>query len=178
MLKFRKATANDIAGISKIYEKIHTEEEKGNLITGWIRNVYPTEATAEAAVNRGDMYIAEDEGCILAAAVVNGQQVDVYADGAWEYPASDNEVMVLHTLVVDPDKAGKGIGPAFVDFYEQCAGENGCNYLRMDTNARNDRARNMYKKLGYKEIGIVPTVFNGIPNVMLVLLEKKLENKT
>lgn len=32
----------------------------------------------------------------------------------------------------------------------------------------------MYVKLGYKEIGIVPTVFNGIPGVGLVLLEKAL----
>ena len=28
---------------------------------------------------------------------------------------------------------------------------------------------------GYREIGIVPTVFNGIPGVGLVLLEKNLE---
>ena len=46
--------------------------------------------------------------------------------------------------------------------------------LRIDTNARNVAARAMYKKLGYKEIGIVPTVFNGIPDVQLVLLEKYL----
>lgn len=32
----------------------------------------------------------------------------------------------------------------------------------------------MYKKHGYKEIGIVPTVFNGIPDVMLVMLEKRI----
>jgi ribosomal protein S18 acetylase RimI-like enzyme len=44
----------------------------------------------------------------------------------------------------------------------------------MDTNVRNERARTMYRKLGYKEIAIVPTVFNGIPNVQLVLLEKHL----
>ena len=35
-------------------------------------------------------------------------------------------------------------------------------------------ARALYKKLGYKEIDIVPTVFNGIPGVNLVLLEKHL----
>ena len=38
----------------------------------------------------------------------------------------------------------------------------------------NMTARAMYKKLGYKEIGIVPTVFNSIPDVQLVLLEKYL----
>ena len=32
----------------------------------------------------------------------------------------------------------------------------------------------MYRKLGYKEIGIVPTTFNGITGVDLVLLEKNL----
>ena len=44
----------------------------------------------------------------------------------------------------------------------------------MDTNARNVAARGLYKKLGYKGIGIVPTEFNGIPDVQLVLLEKHL----
>ena len=38
----------------------------------------------------------------------------------------------------------------------------------------NAAARGLYKKLGYKEIGIVPTEFNGIPDVQLVLLEKHL----
>lgn len=32
----------------------------------------------------------------------------------------------------------------------------------------------MYKKLGYKEIDIIPTDFNGIPGIDLVLLEKYL----
>ena len=32
----------------------------------------------------------------------------------------------------------------------------------------------LYKKLGYKEVSIVPCVFNGIPDVNLVCLEKHL----
>ena len=32
----------------------------------------------------------------------------------------------------------------------------------------------LYQKLGYAEPDIVPCIFNGIPNVQLVLLEKKL----
>mgnify|MGYP000222635575 FL=1 len=61
-----------------------------------------------------------------------------------------------------------------VKFYEDYALSHGCPELRMDTNARNAVARGLYKKLGYKEIGIVPTEFNGIPDVQLVLLEKHL----
>ena len=38
--------------------------------------------------------------------------------------------------------------------------------------ALNTRARNLYQRLGYEEIGIVESNFNGIPNVRLVCLEK------
>ena len=82
--------------------------------------------------------------------------------------------MVLHTLVVDPHIKGHGYGTAFVNYYEQYAEEHGCRFLRMDTNVINASARKLYAKLGYKEPGIVPCVFNGIPNVQLVCLEKKL----
>ena len=64
--------------------------------------------------------------------------------------------MVLHTLVVSPYCVKKGIGTKFVAFYEQYAKENNCPELRMDTNAKNLVARKLYKKLGYKEVSIVP----------------------
>ena len=86
----------------------------------------------------------------------------------------DEQVCVLHTLVIDPNSAGKGYGRAFIEYYETYAQENDCTELRIDTNARNAVARAMYKKHGYTEIGIVPTVFNGIEGVQLVLLEKYL----
>ena len=70
-----------------------------------------------------------------------------------------------------------GLGRRFVDFYETYARENGCCELRIDTNERNLVARRMYKKLGYREIAVVPAVFNGIPDVNLVLLEKYLDRE-
>lgn len=171
---FRKATAKDISAIAEIYENIHTEEEAGRTSIGWIRGIYPTQATAEAALLREDLFVAEEQQKILGAAIINQQQVDVYTDGNWDYPADDSQVMVLHTLVIAPEAMGKGYGPQFVTFYEDYARSQNCCYLRMDTNARNTRARALYKKLGYREIGTVPCVFNGIPGVPLVLLEKKL----
>lgn len=171
---FRKATPQDLGAIADIYEDIHTEEEAGRSTIGWIRGVYPTAATAEAALQRDDLFVAEENGWIIGAAVINRQQVDVYDGAPWEFEASDSEVMVLHTLVISPKAAGKGCGKAFVGFYERYALSQNCPYLRMDTNARNLRARAMYRKLGYREVGIVPCVFNGIEGVQLVLLEKRL----
>ena len=122
-----------------------------------------------------NLFVYEEEGRVLAAAVINQTQVDAYTDGKWTYPARDDEVMVLHTLVVEPTAGGRGIGRAFVAFYEHYAREHGCTVLRMDTNAKNAAARRLYQKLGYGEPDIVPCTFNGIPGVQLVLLEKKLD---
>lgn len=171
---FRKAVEKEIHAVSALYSAIHTEEEKGHTTTGWQRNIYPTRDTAAASVEKQDLFVCEVEGKIVASAKLNQEQVDVYADVEWEYPADPSEVMVIHTLVVDPEEKGKGYGTAFIKFYEEYSLENHCRYLRMDTNERNSAARRLYKKLGYKEVGIVPCLFNGIEGVNLVCLEKKL----
>ena len=168
----RKAAEADIPAVAGIYDKLHTEEEAGRATIGWIRGVYPTEDTARQALSRDDLFVLEDSGSIVGAAIINQTQVDAYSGGPWAFDAEDAEVMVLHTLVIDPDAAGHGFGKQFVAFYEDYARKNGCKVLRMDTNSRNARARAMYARLGYREAGIVSCVFNGIEGVGLVLLEK------
>lgn len=168
----RKATEKDLDQIAAIYEHIHDEEEQGRTTTGWIRNVYPTRKTAEEALARQDLFVLEDENKIAAVAVINQIQVNEYKNAVWKHPAEDHEIMVLHGLAVDPYQKGRGCGRSFVSYYEEYARLHGCKALRMDTNVRNTRARSLYQKLGYEEIGIVSCVFNGIPNVQLVCLEK------
>lgn len=170
----RKATQNDIDAVEKLYDAIHTAEENGKQTIGWIRGVYPVRATAENALQRGDLFVLEDDGEIYGTGIINKTQVESYKQGKWKYDVTDDQVCVLHTLVISPDSAGKGYGRAFLAYYEKYAEENGCLDLRIDTNARNAVARSMYQKHGYTEIGIVPTEFNGIAGVNLVLLEKYL----
>ena len=168
----RTAAAADLDGVEAVYDAIHDAEESGNAVIGWIRGVYPTRATAEAALGRGDLFVLEADGEILGTAIINQTQVDVYAGAPWAHDVPDGNVCVLHTLVIHPAAAGKGYGGAFVRFYEDYARQTGCEALRIDTNARNLAARAMYRKRGYTDVAIVPTVFNGIPDVDLVLLEK------
>ena len=173
-MRIRKADKRDIPAVAAIFSAIHTAEEKGELTIGWVREIYPTEETACAALARDDLFVMEEAGQVVASAVINRLQVPDYARGQWVYAASTDEVMVLHTLCIHPCAMGRGFGKAFVAFYEDYARENGCPCLRMDTNAINAAARAMYRKLGYREAGIVPCVFNGIEGVGLVLLEKYL----
>ncbi len=173
-MQIRKATITDLDAIERIYDDVHTMEEAGTQTVGWIRGVYPTRKTAGDAVKRGDMFVLEDPQ-IIGAGVINRIQVDVYEGAPWEWET--DRVCVLHTLVISPQAAGRGYGKAFVRFYEAYAWEHDLPELRIDTNARNLAARAMYRSLGYKEIAVVPTVFNGIPGVDLVLLEKNVQDR-
>ena len=170
----RRATLDDLIGIEKIYDAVHTLEEQGLTSTGWQRAIYPTVANAKMAITAEEMYIKEVDGQIVAAARFNRKQDPDYAKIDWERKATANEIMVIHTLVVDPSQRGKGYAKEFMTFYEDYAIANGCSELRMDTNERNLVARNLYKSLGFREEGVIPTVFNGIEGVRLVMLEKNL----
>ena len=174
----RKAELEDIPKVAVIYDRILTEEENGRLFVGWARGVYPTQQTALDALNAGTLFVLERDGAVAAAAKIDQNQVPEYAGAPWRYPdVPPEQVMVLHTLVVDPAFAGKGCGSSFVRFYENYALDHGCPCLRMDTNARNAAARRLYARLGYWEAGIVPCSFNGIPGVQLVCLEKMLNQE-
>lgn len=171
-MEFRLAKESELQKVVEIYERILGDEEAGHAVIGWERGVYPTFETAQSGYLKGELYVALLEGAIVASAIINSAQVEVYEKGEWQYDAADEKILVLHTLTVDPRAGGKGIGQTFVDFYEKLAIERGRPYLRLDTNRKNSRARKMYKSLGYEEVGIVDTTFNGIAGVELVLLEK------
>ena len=169
----RKATSSDIPAIAAIYEAIHDLEARGEMTIGWQRGVYPTAQTAAAAIEAGDMFVEEDGGRVVASGRINRQQMPAYAKVSWRFEAPDDQVMVLHTLTVDPALGGRGYARAFLEFYEDCARRSGCTALRIDTNARNAVARAMYARHGYIESGVIPCEFNGIPGVQLVCMEKK-----
>lgn len=172
----RRATLKDIPAIAGIYDAIHDLEDAGMMTIGWQRGIYPTADTARSAIEAGDMFVLEDGSRVVASARINRQQMPAYAKVQWKFEAADDRVMVLHTLTVDPKLSRRGYARQFLAFYEDYAREQGCVALRIDTNARNAVARAMYAKHGYIESGVIPCVFNGIPGVDLVCMEKRVEN--
>ncbi|MBQ2763625.1 MAG: hypothetical protein IJF43_01120, partial [Firmicutes bacterium] len=109
---FRKATEEDLDRIAEIYDRIHTEEEAGTITTGWKREIYPTRQTAEEAIQKGELYVEIANDILVAAAKINRDQEEVYAEGDWEFDADQDQVLVLHTLVVDPNEKERATAPS------------------------------------------------------------------
>ncbi len=176
MSVIRSGKYEDISQVVRIYNRILTDEENGREATGWVRGVYPTRETAIKSLEAGSLFVLTQDEIVVAAAKIDQDQLEEYKGVSWKHrDIPEDQVMVLHTLVVDPDFSGRGFGSEFIRFYERHAAENNCPYLRLDTNAKNTAARKLYKRMGYREAGIVGSVFNGIPGIQLVCLEKSLK---
>ena len=168
----RKAVKSDLDAVVNIYDEIHQAEEAGIISVGWIRGIYPVKETAEEALKRDDLFVIEKDGIVLGSGIINKVQMDIYNNVKWEHEVEDDKLCVLHTLAISPRSGKMGLGKQFLRFYEDYALHNGCSELRIDTNELNIIARKMYSKLGYKELSILPTIYNGLPHVNLVLMEK------
>lgn len=174
-MKIRKATAADLDAVAAIYDAILDEEERGGKSwTNWARGVYPVREDAEGALNADTLWVGEEDGRLCGAVILNHVQLPEYAHIAWTIPAEGEEVLVIHTLVVDPAQAGRGLGRQFVAFAEQHARDLGCTVMRLDTYEGNAPAAGLHRKLGYRQAGVTQFNFHGIVE-NLILFEKAMD---
>lgn len=110
----RIAKESDLPAVAAVYEAILDHEDATGLhYTGWKRGAYPTAETARSIFNAGTLYVGVDEdGAIWGSMNLNGVQLPEYKNGGWSIPAEDDQVAVIHTLTIHPDRAGAGLGPA------------------------------------------------------------------
>jgi len=171
----RKATLKDIDAVAGIYRKNHDLENAGIVSIGWHSKVYPIRETALDALNAGTLSVMTVDDKVVASGIINQEQPSAYSSMEWSYPAPDDKVGVLHTIVVDPDLGRHGLGKAFVSFFENNCKKQGYEVVRLDTQVKNTRPFNMYLNLGYKLAGICDTPFQNLPyDVELAMFEKKL----
>ena len=106
----RPAQPKDLPAIAAIYEAILAQEDARPVsFTNWQRGKYPTEDTARAALEAGTLFTAEENGEVYGCVNLNGEQLPEYANIPWQYAAGDDEVGVIHTLVIHPAWSGKGL---------------------------------------------------------------------
>lgn len=132
----RKATAADIDSVEQSYLQLLDHEALHGGHTNWVRDVYPTRATAEGALSEGTLFVLEEDGAVRGSMILNQTQLPEYAGIDWAYPAQ--QVLVIHTLCIPPAQAGRGYGRAMVRFALEEAARQGCQALRLDTYAGNE----------------------------------------
>ena len=146
----RKATFDDIELIEDTYNEHFQHEMEHGAFTVFKKGIYPTRKDTEKAVNNGTLYVYEENSGIAGSMIVDKIQPPEYTKIVWEQTFADDEVMVIHLLMVRPSKAGKGIATVLVKYAMGLAKNSSCKALRLDTGSQNFPALSLYKKLGFQ----------------------------
>ena len=172
----RLATAADLEAVSAIYEAIlDREAATGVIYTNWQKGKYPTADTARSILEAGTLYVGESEdGVIWGSMNLNGIQLPEYDKIPWTIPASPEQVAVIHTLTIHPDRKGGGLARKMVAFAEEAARGQGKTVMRFDTWEGNQPANHLYPRLGYHFAGSTDFFFMGYTHSILNLYEKAL----
>lgn len=173
-LTVRKGREADIARIVEIYEDFLDYEVEHGTKTNWIKGVYPTEKNARAGLEAGNLYVGEMDGEIVGSYVLNHIQPEEYAKLDWEFPGEGDEIIVIHTLCIDINQQGKGLGKEFVGFALEHGRKLGCKAMRLDTYEFNEPAAKLYTKLGFRYVGITEFFFEQAILENLICFEYKL----
>ena len=169
----RLANELDLPAVAAIYEAILDHEDATGIhYTGWQRGAYPTADTARNIFDAGTLYVGVDEtGSVWGSMNLNGQQLPEYQNGAWTIPAEDRQVAIIHTLTIDPARAGQGLARQMVAFAEDTARRQGKTVLRLDTSMLFANSATLANHSGLSKASVspstlmLPIVLNGVFNL-------------
>lgn len=171
-LELRSAKTEDLQAVEGIYLSFLTQEETGPRWTVWQKGVYPTGETARQALEAGELYVLTDGGTVVGSVILNRKEPEEYASVAWTVPAEPGEALVIHTLCMDPERKGLGLGKAMVSHIIHEARAQGCRAIRLDTGSQNAPAVGLYKKMGFSLAGEGTILLDGqIPHKGHVFME-------
>lgn len=75
----------------------------------------------------------------------------------------------LNNIVIKKTKRGNGYSSLLLKKLIDIAVQKKCNYLNLEVASNNEVAINLYKKFGFKQVGIRPNYYNGADALLLTL---------
>jgi len=159
-MEIRKAITADLDAVEQSYIELLTNEQTKGSNSGWVLGVYPTRAWAEE--NLKNLWVLTEGETLGASMILNSAQPEDYGRLPWSVPAEPQEVFVIHTLCVPPSQAGRGYGKTMARFAIEEARRQGGRVIRLDTSAGNRPAAGLYEGLGFRLVGKLEVLHQGL----------------
>ncbi len=154
-MNIRKCSETDIVSVGAFYDKVVLWLDKHINYPKWVYGVYPSEGSVREATRLGEQYICLDSDQIVGAFVLNADPKGNYQKRSWKQTLPDGEYMVLHTLAIDPERQGQGLGSEIIQYCVERAQEESFKALRVDIVPDNHPARKLYEKNSFTYAGDV-----------------------
>ncbi len=150
MINYRRLTKTDLPQVIAFYKDTCDHQQFDQYSPDWTWGVYPSEQSLEESFN--DLFIGafDDDGTLLGAGILTKGEDPDYPSEAWKIPATDDQIAILHLLVVGPAARGKGVASGLLAQLKQVAKEAGAIVIHLDVIDGNPPADALYQKNGYQ----------------------------
>ena len=153
MIEIRRAGCGEEHTILEFYDQLIDHMQDTEYPLRWKKGVYPVLSDIADALNMGALYVAEEDGNIAGAFIVNHIQGEGYQLVDWNIKGRDTEIAVIHLLATAPECQGKGIGRKMLEkAVEICRSEN-VSSIRLDTLTWNLPGKRLYESFGFQYKG-------------------------
>jgi len=112
---------------------------------------YPSQQLVAGDIASRSLWVADDNGVILASICLNDTQPAEYGRLPWRHTAGP--ALVVHRLCVRPDRQRRGLGWRLMKFAEELGRERGFASIRLEVYAGAPAALALYQRLGYVRAG-------------------------
>lgn len=126
---------------------------------------YPTAEIISGDIERGESYILNHCGVVVATAVISfaGEVTYNHVDGSW---LNDDKYAVVHRLAVRSGARNRGFATRFFEYTEQLCRQNGVSNIRVDTHKNNLIMQGLLRRLGYLYCGEI-TLLSGSKRIAM-----------
>ena len=174
-LRLKKVSIKDLDQIRALYWRLLDSSPKYGEILQWKKNIYPNEDDWNKYIVKGEMYlILKDRDAIGAVAVTNAQSKE-YRKIYWKVNADDQEVGVVHLLMILPEYQGDGAATAALDEIIKLAAGKKKRAVRLDAIGTNVPAQKLYEKYGFVNCGTAQEYYESTGKTEFVFYEYALE---
>lgn len=145
-MKLRLAEISDLSQLKDVFTEITAEMTRN---CGEIWNEYYPCELFEEDIERGELYVLDDNGTIAAAYVLCGTNE---AEEYIEWQDKKAKVLYIDRFGVNVNYQRRGIAGTMLRFAADIAREKNAAYVRLFVVDRNIPAINLYEKNGFKRM--------------------------
>lgn len=160
-----KGTINDIDELENLYNNLNDYLEAGTNYPGWAKGIYPIRETAVNGIQNNKLFVLKMNNEIAGSIILNHEPETAYSQVIWGIEADYKDIVVIHTLVVQPKYMKNGVGKKLMNFAKEYSIEREMKTIRLDVSIHNTPAISLYEKCGYKYVATVDLGLN-IPELV------------
>lgn len=153
MFCIRIGDIDELGKVKDFYDSLIEEMQEAEYKPGWKKDIYPTMEMLREALEKGELYIGEEEGKTASCMILNRTCNERYQEISWPTKAEPDQVLAVHTFGVHPRFSGRGLGKRMIEEAVKMAADRGMKAIRLDVLEGNLPAEKLYQKVGFQYAG-------------------------